>query len=334
MRIHLLAAGLLAFTLALRADFSYQETTQMTGGLVYNLLKLGGPFTRSAREPQTSTVYVQGNRMATHYKESATVIDLDQETITEIDLKKKQYSVTTFEQMRAAMEKALAEARKQKKGEKQPNVDVKFRVNAKATGKTKAVGGVNTRQLRISMEMEATDRDSGAGGAMSILNDAWMGPAAGYDEVKAFEIKLGEKLGAVFRRGMEQMMLTQPEMVQGLAAAAKETAKVDGVPLESVTRVGGSLQDLIAAADAPPKPEEPKQSNTEKIAGIAGRLGGFGGRRDRDEEKPKQNEPGSGMLIEMTATLSGFSTAAVDPAKFAVPAGFKQVPSEFAKKAK
>lgn len=325
-------AILTAFSALLQADFSYQETTQMTGGMVFNLLKLGGPLTKGAREPQTSAISIKGDRMATQQKDSATIIDLDKETFTQIDFKKKQYSVTTFAQMRVAMEKALAEARKQKKNEKAPNVEASFRISAKATGKSKAVNGVNARQLRIAMEMEAQDKDTQQSGAVNILNDAWMGPVAGYDEVQAFEIKLGQKLGAIFRPGMEQQMLVQPEMVQGLAQAAKEMAKVDGVPLESITRVGPSLADLQAAADAPPKPEEPKQSGGEKLAGIAGRLGGFGG--GKKDDAPKQNEPGATMLVEMTSMLSGFSTAAVDASKFEVPAGFKQVQSDIAKKAK
>src|SRR5207237_95621 len=70
----------------LRADFSYQETTQMTGGALVKILRLGGPFTRKAREPIVSTVLIKGNRMATLGKENSTIIDLDKETITEINL--------------------------------------------------------------------------------------------------------------------------------------------------------------------------------------------------------------------------------------------------------
>ena len=73
----------------LRADFSYQETTQMTGGALVSILRLGGPFTRKAREPIVSTVLIKGNRMATLGKENSTIIDLDKESITEINLSKK-----------------------------------------------------------------------------------------------------------------------------------------------------------------------------------------------------------------------------------------------------
>ena len=131
----------------LRADFSYQESTQMTGGALVKILRLGGPFTRKAREPIVSTVLIKGNRMATLGKDNSTIIDLDKESITEINLSKKNYSVVTFAQMRQAMDDAMTRAQAEQRKRKaepqgsQPNVDAKFKVSAKATGKTKPFRG-------------------------------------------------------------------------------------------------------------------------------------------------------------------------------------------------
>jgi hypothetical protein len=315
-----------------RADFSYQESTQMTGGVAFNALKLGGPLTRGAREAQISTVAVKGNRMVTTRKDAATVIDLDKESITDINFAKKQYSVVTFAQMKAAMEKAMAEAAKREKKD-EPKGEVKFKITAKATGKTKAISGLNAKELKIAMEVEGKDKESGQTGAMNILTNAWMAPVAGYQEVKAFELRMAEKMGAIFRPGMVDQALVQPDMVQGMAQAAKEMAKVDGVPVLNIVRMGGSIADLEAVSVAPPKAEEPKESTGAKIGGIAGRLGGFGSKKNDDSEK-KAAEPGSSMLMEMTSERSMFSTSAVDAGKFEVPAGFKEVQSDVAKKAK
>lgn len=333
--MRILALGILvaASGVVLRADFSYQDSTQMTGGSLYDVLKLGGPLTRGAREAQISTVSVKGNRMATVRKGSATVIDLDKESITEINLDKKQYSVVTFAQMKAAMEKALAEAQKKsKKDEKSADVELRFKVSTKATGKTKPVSGLNAKELMITMEVQGKDKDSSQAGALNIVNDAWMAPVAGYDEVKAFELKLAQKLGAIFRPGMEQQAMANPDMVRGMAEAAKEMAKVDGVPVETVTRIGGSVEELQAAGDKPAEEPKAKQSAGATAAGIAGRLGGFG--RKKEEKPAEETKTGSSMLVEMTMERSLFSTAAVDAAKFEVPAGFKEVQSDIAKRAK
>lgn len=343
MRILMLAAALAATCTVVRADFSYQESTQITGGTMLTVLKLGGPFTRGARAAQISTVAVKGNRMVRSDKDSVSIIDLDKETITDIDLEKKQYSVTTFAQIRAAMEKALAELRKR---EKTPSgAELRFKVSAKATGRTKETGGLSAKELLIGMEMQATDTKSGQTGAFNVATEAWMAGVRGYDEVKAFELKLAEKLAATFRPGLEQMAMTQPAMVQGMAEAAREMAKVDGVPVQSIVRMGsGSAEELQAAGqrNAEAKAESKGKSAAATAGAVAGALTGFGGfgrRKNKQEDqqaKPADGKqaPAASILMEMTTNLSDFSTAAVDEAKFQIPAGFKEVQSEFAKRAK
>jgi hypothetical protein len=339
----MLTAALAATCAVVQADFSYQESTQMTGGTMLTVLKLGGPFTRGARAAQISTVAVKGNRMMRSDKDSVSILDLDKETITDIDLDKKQYSVTTFAQIRAAMEKAMAELRKREKTTN--DVDLKFKVSAKSTGRTKEIRALSAKELLIGMEMQATDAKSGQTGAFNVANEAWMASVRGYDEVKAFELKLADKLAATFRPGMEQMAMTQPAMVQGLAEAAKEMAKVDGVPVQSIVRMGsGSAEELQAAGqrNAEAKADNKGKGAAATAGAVAGALTGFGGfgrRKNKEEDKQAKSEDGKQaagamILMEMTTDLSDFSTAAVDEAKFQIPAGFKEVQSELAKRAK
>src|SRR5450756_1489146 len=88
----------LAFALAapapLFADFTYQETTQTTGGSILGMMKMASAFSSRARkagDPIVSTVYLQGNRMAKVSADGIEIIDLDQEMITRIDTVKKTY---------------------------------------------------------------------------------------------------------------------------------------------------------------------------------------------------------------------------------------------------
>jgi hypothetical protein len=168
-----------------------------------------------------------------------------------------------------------------------------------------------------------------------------MATVRGYDEVKAFELKLAQKLAAAFRPGMEQMAMTQPHMVQGMAEAASEMAKVDGVPVQNIVRMGnGTTEQLQAAGKKSEADKDAKGKSAGATAGaIAGRItgiGGFGRRNNKAEEKQAEDgkEPTAVILMEMTTDLSEFSTAPVDEAKFQVPAGFKEVQSEIAKRAK
>src|SRR5262245_33770057 len=87
----------------LLADFTYRETTKVTGGLMVSAMKVAGVFSKQARqigEPTQNTVSVKGDRLVHRNQLHASVIDLASQTITSIDLEKKTYSVVTFEEMK------------------------------------------------------------------------------------------------------------------------------------------------------------------------------------------------------------------------------------------
>src|ERR1700684_449606 len=97
----LLTCTLLSSSAVALADFTYQETTQITGGSVVSMMKFAGTFSKQARQagdPVVSTVMVKGNRMIHINKETSEIIDLDAGTITVVDHVKKQYTTMTFEQ--------------------------------------------------------------------------------------------------------------------------------------------------------------------------------------------------------------------------------------------
>ncbi len=315
----------------LRADFSYQETTQMTGGALVAILRLGGPFTRKAREPIVSTVLLKGNRMATLGKENTTIIDLDKETITEIDLKKKTYSVLTFAQMRQAMDDAMARAqaqqqkREKQKGAPQGNVDAKFNVSAKATGKTKAVEGLNAKEIVVTMELEGTDKDTGNSGSLMVIEDAWMSNVRGYEQVKAFRQKMAQKMAREFQPELSRMAMSDPRMMQGLSEAAKEMSKVNGVPVETVVKMGTGIT-VDSTDSSSQKGPSVRDAITSSLP--------FGRKKKNPPPEQKQDEKqsGSALLLEMTTQMTGFSSSAVDASKFDLPAGFKQVNSDLVRK--
>jgi len=74
---------------SLLADFSYQESTHVTGGAVANMMRMAGAFSRQAREPVMSTVAVKDHKMARLRQDSAEIIDLDKQTITTINFPRK-----------------------------------------------------------------------------------------------------------------------------------------------------------------------------------------------------------------------------------------------------
>ena len=93
-----LLSCVLAIPATLFADFSYQETTQLTGGSMLSMIRMAGALSAQARkagEPVVSSVYLSGNRLAHVSPDNIEIIDLDQETITHIDTAKRTYTVMT-----------------------------------------------------------------------------------------------------------------------------------------------------------------------------------------------------------------------------------------------
>ena len=99
-------------------------------GKVFNLF--GG---KSAREGIVSTVAVSGDRkMSTTGENTAQIIDLREEKIYDLDIRRKTYKVTTFEEIRRQMREAEAKAREaaaQESRESRPSEPVKKDPNEK-----------------------------------------------------------------------------------------------------------------------------------------------------------------------------------------------------------
>jgi len=115
--IVLAACLALASTEALRADVRSDQKTkfQLAGALGKVVNFFGG---KAAREGVTSTVAIKGNRMMTSNGDgSAQIVDLSEEKIYDIDIKKKSYRVTTFADLRRQMEEARKRAQEEAKKE-------------------------------------------------------------------------------------------------------------------------------------------------------------------------------------------------------------------------
>ena len=318
---------LVAASLPALADFSYQETSKITGGMMAGVMKFAGAFSKQAREPIVSAVAVQGNRMLHGSEHNASIIDLDKETITQINFDKKQYSVMTFAQMKQMMEQMSQSMKSSPDAQK---ADVQFKVSVKDTGATKGIAGYDTREMILTLEMESTDPQSGARGGMVTTSDMWLAPkASGYNEIADFRKRMAQKLEWAPGMGM---MGNRPDMNKGMAELAKEGSKLNGMPVFQTVTMGfhseGQPQGGQAAQQQQPQQEKPS---------IGSLLGGFGRKKKSQDEQsaeggapPADSGDASGALMVMTTEMSGFSSAPVDASKFQVPAGFKEVAPEAA----
>lgn len=297
------------------ADFSYQQSTKITGGAMAGMMNAAGAFAKQAREPNISTVAIKGDRMVHLSARQAIITDLEKETITTVHFDQKTYSVMTFEQTKQMMEQAtsrMAGARGKAAGDAE-KPEVAFHISMKDSGKKRQVAGFDTHEVIMTLEMEGADKESGNRGAMNITSDMWIAPKmAGYEEVRDFHRRMAQKLN--WTPGGAMPMMGRPEMAKGMAEIVKQSAKLDGVPVLQVMKMGGSMAGMPAGDGA-----------------------AAGGGRGRSKPGAAQDDPSaaalsaltsgdsSASLMEMTTELTGFSAAPVDAAKFEVPEGFAQV---------
>ena len=87
---------------ALRADVRADQKSHVEfAGVLGRMTNMFGG--KAAREGVTSSVAVKGDRKATMNDAAGQIIDLAEEKVYDLDLKKKSYKVTTFAELRRRM---------------------------------------------------------------------------------------------------------------------------------------------------------------------------------------------------------------------------------------
>ncbi len=199
-----LAAFLLACA-SLRADFRYESRIQFDGS-----------------EPIVTTRAIKGVRMAILTHKHTEVIDLDAETITEIDAAKKTYSVTPF----AAWKKVLDDAAA--KGAHETSFKV-LRHPAASPSSSKPIGVVNSAESTIDI--------TGASSGLNATADTWVGTVPGYEQMRDYIDLLAAKLGYTFAAGLAEPALRVPECLAGLDEAIKQLNQSVGAPIQTTIKI-------------------------------------------------------------------------------------------------
>ena len=322
---------------------SDQRVRFQLGGAVGKLINMFGG--KGAREGVTSTVAVKGNRKATLSDSTGQIIDLTEEKIYDLDMKKQTYKVTTFAEIRKQMEEARREAEKNaremeretpsepsepsKPAEKDPNqkeYEVDF--DLKNTGVTKTINGFNTSQTVMTITVREKGKTLNESGGMVMTTDMWLTKSApSTDEIAQFDMKYAEKLygpavvNGASAQDMAMAMAMYPQIKPALDRMAKEGTTVEGTAILSEMKMEavppGTANTTSAALPAPEAPPEKK-----------GRFGGLMGGLKKMAEAGQQQQSGEQKpqrAIIMTTTVEMLKlTPDVTADVVAIPAGFKE----------
>jgi hypothetical protein len=340
MRIHSPVAlffWLLVPTIS-RADSSYQETTQMTGGSLLEMIKFAGAFSSQAKQataPVTSTVAIHGNQMVRANSRETQIIDLDRQTITYIDNQKHQYSVVTFAQVQETLNRVSGQL---KQAKSQPSAtpdasspDLSFSAQMHSTGAVKSISGYDAKETVMTVAMNATSKDaSQAQGSLTTTMDMWLiTDVPGYAEMRSFNMRLAQKLRAnIDSSAMVSMLASQPGASEAMANLRKEMAKMDGIPVLQIMKMGAAESGRADAVNS----AKSSDSDAAEATTPASLFRSILKRKPPTVKVENGTASVSGTLLETSTLLSNFSAAPANLSMFEVPAGYKLVESQLGRK--
>jgi hypothetical protein len=328
MRSRVLATFVLIFftSYGVLADVRTEQKTQVQfGGMLGRVMNLFGG--RAAREGITSTVLVKGDRKVTTSNNSSQIIDLSEEQVYDVDLRRKTYKVTTFAEFRRRIEEARRQAEEDARKQQQESPDpaqgdakeVEVDFDVKKTGETKTVNGFATSQTLVTITVREKGKTLDESGGLVLTSDMWLAPEQpALEEVAEFDRRYAEKLyGGLTGVSADQMAMAlamYPMLRQALERMNAEGDKVEGTAILT-TLTFDAVRSAEQAKAAAKDEEQPATGR-----GIGGMLGGLARRARKSEpEEPKQRTTFMTSTVEVLKLSTDVAADAV-----AVPAGFKE----------
>jgi hypothetical protein len=305
-----------------QAEVKTREKSQVK--LEGMLGRMAGMFGGKAmKEGVVSSTAVKGNRKSTTNDMHGQIIDLAEEKVYDLDMQKKTYEVTTFEEirrrMREAQEKAAKEAQKeqgkaeeQKPAGQQKEVDVDFDV--KETGQKKSIAGYDAREVIMTITVREKGKTLEESGGLVVTSDMWLGPdIPAMKEVAEFQMKyaraIAPEISEISAEQMAAILATYPMVKQGMERLASEKTKLSGTPLATTTTFDG--------VKSPDQVTQEKQNSGGGGGGLSGMLA------RKMMKKNTSSESNRATIFTATTEVLEVSTT-VAASDLELPAGFKQ----------
>lgn len=320
VRIALVAVPLMSLAVPAFAEVKTRDLSQVK--LEGMLGKVFGIFGgKAAKEGVEGRTAVKGNRKATLTENGATIVDLSEEKVYELDAKKKQYTVTTFEElrrrMREAQEKAKEQAEKEDPGKKQeaqkPTKEFEVDFDVKDTGQRKQLAGYDARNTIVTITVREKGRTLEESGGMVMTNDMWLGPQVPQlKELAEFDLKYWKQLQGpqsvvMSPEQMSMVLATFPLIGKAMERMQKEGDKLSGTPLDTTT----TFESVLSK-------EQLAQAQTQQPSGGGG-ISGMLAKKIMKKEDPKAR---STVLTLHHQILEIATTVAAQD--LAIPADYKE----------
>lgn len=335
-----LVAGAIAYLGAtLGADVKTNEKSQMKfEGMMGKVIN----FVARKATRMESTVALKGNRKSSMSGDNGEIIDLNEDKVYALDLKKKTYTVVTFDELRRHMEDARkkAEAERQKqasqpakaeqpqptaKNANQPQMEIE--VDIKNTGQTKAINGFDTREVVMTISAHEKGKTLDQAGGLVMTSSMWMAPKiAALQELAEFDQRYARKLasamlgtsGTSSAEDTAAMAAMYPMLQDVSVRMRTENAKMDGSAIQTTMTV-----EAVASAEMMAEQQkQDKDSGIKPTGGVGGLLGGLAGRMAKKKTEGSDSPQGRSTIMTMTHEVVSVATN-VSAGDVAIPDGFR-----------
>lgn len=300
---------------ALLAEVRTRDKIQVKfEGMLGRMMNMFGG--KAAREGVVSTNAVKGDRKATFTETTGRIVDLAEQKVYDLDLKKKSYEVTTFDElrqrMREAQEKAERDAEKQEERqeeqERPKGKEVEVDFDLKETGEKKSIAGYDARQVIMTITVREKGKTLEEGGGLVMTADSWLGPEIpALKELAEFEQRywkaIAPETAGVSAEQMAAIMALYPTLMQAMERMNKEKVNLEGTALATTLTVEG--------VKSKEQMEQQGQSSG----------GGLGGMLARKVMKRNDN-PRATIFTSITETQEVATT--VPASDLQIPDGFKE----------
>lgn len=349
----LAAAATLLFPVAAIADVTIEQTMKVDSGGLMGMLDMNGRTTTSisGNRSRTESEINMASRLIGMFAgggRTADIVQLDQDRVYHIDLKKKTYTETTLSEQREAIQNAMAKMRETQTSQQQTATGMdssqcewsepKTTVQRPAASET--IAGYPAKRSVVTASQSCTDRETGQVCTFEMMLDQWRAESlqAG-TEVENYWRTYAEKLGLDVSGSPDyaQRMQSMFGGYQGIwQKIAKEMQQTSGYPVRTTVSLavggpqcdaGGQASQSAAAGQMPGSAGSAQSTGMNEsiggaVGGVVGGNKGIGGlvgkslggilgrRRDEAARQASQGAPASTQSGTSTQAAAAPQTAA------------------------
>jgi hypothetical protein len=287
---------------------------------------------------------------------SAEIVLLDADKSYHLNLNKKEYTETSFADMRARAQKAQGEdgnGDADKRREPAPIDDSKCewldpKADVKRTGEKTTVAGFQAEHVIITAEQPCKDKETGAICEIALTMDEWLAPGfSASEEVQRYHKAYAEKMGVDAATLQDASNRAQAMFSRYKGVWAQVVSKLQGVkgyPVKSSFALGIGGDQCKQAQTAQHEQADGGDASSASSGGDAttqaiAKLGSLFHRKktessDQPADKPAQTAAtpaaavgpsGTVNIVTISSELVSVSNAAIPASAFTVPPDFKKV---------